>query len=344
MQTAEHLETTDLLDSASLGRYKRSELVDDTQGLTYAEFRKGLRPRFGVVWLHIGAGYAALLLVSMAAAWGMRFVSAWLVAPVAAALFGYIQAYLQLFFHEAAHFNIAPDRAWNDRLANLFIGLLAGQDIKSYRRIHFGHHRHLGETVDPERTYFDPLNARFLVEALLVMKTLRVLRLRRELLRAQPASADSADSATSSDTSRIQMVLGLFLHAALLAALFTLRLAPVALAWMAGMVFFFPFFTAVRQVLEHRSETADDAVDYSQTPHGEVTRMFSSGPVGSTMGGAGFDRHLLHHWDPQVSYTRLPELERFLSHTRAAPAVSVKESYFGAFRRLFRAGARRGSP
>jgi hypothetical protein len=57
--------------------------------------------------------------------------------------------------------------------------------------------------------------------------------------------------------------------------------------------------------------------------------------LGSTLGGAGFDRHLLHHWDPQVSYTRLPELERFLLNTKASAALSAKESYISTFKRLF---------
>ena len=321
--------TAELHVSPDLGNYKRGELTD-RNGLSYAEFRAELRPRFVVVWLHIGAGYGALSACALATVLGARVVHPWLAACVAAVVFGYGQAYIQLFFHEAAHFNIAPSRRWNDRLANVFIGSMTGQDIQSYREIHFGHHRHLGKPTDPERTYFDPLNVRFLLEAFLGVKSLRVMLLRKDLLRQSGTHKESARLAP-----RFQMAFALALHAALLATLFKVQLGYLAFGWIAGTGLFLPFFTALRQLLEHRSDSAHKDTNYSQVAHGEVTRMFSPGLLGSTLGGAGFDRHLLHHWDPQVSYTRLPELERFLLHTKAAPAMCVKESYIATFGRLF---------
>jgi fatty acid desaturase len=131
------------------------------------------------------------------------------------------------------------------------------------------------------------------------------------------------------------MAMALALHAGLITAFFKLGFDYLAVAWIAGTGLFLPFFTALRQILEHRSDAADPDADYSQIAHGEVTRMFSPGLLGSTLGGAGFNRHLLHHWDPQVSYTRLPELEQFLLATTASSAICAKESYFGTFKRLF---------
>ena len=237
--------------------------------------------------------------------------------------FGYVLAYIQLFFHEAAHFNIARNRKWNDILANVFIGLISGEEIAGYRQIHFGHHRYLGETIDPERTYFDPLNVRFIAEALLGVKSIRIRRMRRELLRNS-----ESPQVLASPAAKLQPALGLVLHITLLACFLELRLASVAIAWAMGTLILLPFFTALRQLLEHRSEAASD--------NGEATRMFRSGPIGSTLGGAGFDRHLLHHWDPQVSYTRLAELERFLLNTQMAPAISEKKTYAATLKLLFR--------
>lgn len=322
-------ETMELPNSATLGAYRRGELVDP-KGLSYPEFRANLRPKFSIVWFDVALGYIALAACGFAAALCTRVLHPWIVVCVAAIGFGYFQAYIQLFFHEAAHFNIAPSRKWNDRLANLFIGSMVGQDIQSYRQIHFGHHRHLGETIDPERTYFDPLNIRFLIEGLLGVKTLRVMRLRKELLRQSGNRASSGSLAA-----RWQILSALLLHIVVVVALFKMRLGYLAVAWVAGTGIFLPFFTALRQLLEHRSENANKHTDYSQIAHGPVTRMFSSGLLGSTLGGAGFDRHLLHHWDPQVSYTRLAELERFLLSTKASRALGEKESYLSTFARLF---------
>jgi hypothetical protein len=101
------------------------------------------------------------------------------------------------------------------------------------------------------------------------------------------------------------------------------------------MAVFFPFFATLRQVLEHRSATAVAGCDFRRLPHGALTRLFGDGIVASTFGGAGFNRHLLHHWEPQVSYTRLRELESFLLRTRAAPILDGRRTtYWQALREL----------
>jgi fatty acid desaturase len=98
-----------------------------------------------------------------------------------------------------------------------------------------------------------------------------------------------------------------------------------------------PFLAAVRQILEHRSVAADPRADYRRVDHGVVNRMFGSGPIASTLGGAGFNRHLLHHWDPQVPCTRLAELERYLRGTAFAEVIrSAETTYLRTLRELFR--------
>jgi hypothetical protein len=51
------------------------------------------------------------------------------------------------------------------------------------------------------------------------------------------------------------------------------------------------------------------------------------------IGSAGFNRHLLHHWDPSVSYTRFDEMEAFLAETSVAPLMQSRQvTYFSALR------------
>ena len=88
-----------------------------------------------------------------------------------------------------------------------------------------------------------------------------------------------------------------------------------SLAWAGGVIVFFPFFGALRQLLEHRDLEADASADFTQTNHGRVSRIFMVGWLSNTFGGAGFVRHMLHHWDPQASYTRLRDIEDFLLNT-----------------------------
>ena len=139
------------------------------------------------------------------------------------------------------------------------------------------------------------------------------------------------------------LLLGLAFNAALVAGALWGGRYYVATAWVAGIGVFFPFFAALRQLLEHRDEHAPRGADFSRSPHGKVTRLFRPGPVGSTLGAAGFNRHLLHHWDPQVSYTRLADVERFLAQTDLAASLrTTRTTYLQTFVRLFSA-ARSGN-
>jgi hypothetical protein len=70
--------------------------------------------------------------------------------------------------------------------------------------------------------------------------------------------------------------------------------------------------------------------------HGAFTRLFKGGIFANTFGGAGFNRHLLHHWEPQVSYTNLPELEAFLETTAMRHIMQQRRTtYRETFCRLF---------
>ena len=82
----------------------------------------------------------------------------------------------------------------------------------------------------------------------------------------------------------------------------------------------FPFLASLRTLLEHRAEDADPRANYAEVDQGPVNRLFGSGPLASTLGSAGFNRHALHHWEPQISYTRLKDIEAYLLRTEVGPA------------------------
>jgi fatty acid desaturase len=134
------------------------------------------------------------------------------------------------------------------------------------------------------------------------------------------------------------LALGLALNLAIMGLAAWTRCWSLFLGWPFGMLVVLPAVTSLRQLLEHRSFEADSAVDYSKVAHGANTRLFGSGPLASTLGGAGFNRHLLHHWDPQLSYTNFVELEAYLLETSAAPVIrGATTTYFRALVRLMRA-------
>jgi fatty acid desaturase len=306
----------------------RATIIDD-RGRTLSEFKKSLRPRYGVVWVHILCGYLAIFLAARLLALVSNVDS--LLTQIGCVTFGglwigYWLSYLLLFFHEAAHFLIAPNKRWNDLLGNTFIGSLIGLNIKSYRVTHFDHHRHHGTTMDTERTYFDPLNIQFLVESLFGIKAARVLLSRQKHTALKKAS-----------TIGIMTIVGALINGAIVLGSLANGYWPVAAAWMLGVLVFVPFFGAIRQALEHRDAEASSTIDYHTVDHGAYNRMFGDGPIASTLGGAGFNRHLLHHWEPQISYTRLRELETFLSNTSLSQALKDSQTSYGStFLKLFR--------
>jgi len=283
-------------------------------GLRYIEFRKMLRPRYVRVWVEIVAGFLGLVLVGLALAWLHARGPAWLLIPgipATAFAFGYGLCYLNLFLHEAGHKNLASSELWNDRLANALLSGLFGVNIKKYRETHWAHHRDLGKVSDTERSYFEPLTKRFILESL---TGIRVFRGLRRLRRAAGAGAQ-VKAPEKIWIDRAILLYGMTIHLAILAGCVALGAWPVAAAWVLGVGLVFPLLSGLRQVLEHRDDAADPTIDYSETPHGRFNRIFGDGPFDRTFGAAGFNRHLLHHWDPTVSYTRLPDVERYLMRT-----------------------------
>ena len=329
---AEHLD-----DSAdlSLGFRKIQHDIRNSQGVPYDEFVKTLQPDYIRVWKDIFAGYAGLAGVVAVTAVVSAAFPPWgaLVALPAGMCIGYGIAYLALFHHEASHYNIAKTPRRNDRLANIFTGPLAAADIRAYRPIHFGHHKYIGTPDDTERAYFDAVTPRSLLESLTGIKAAKVLLFRRSVQHQQHYSTQPPRPLS------LVVVAGLMLHVAIIAVAAYAGAWAVSVAWGLGLVIFFPFFFWLRQVLEHRDTNARPDIDYTAVPHGAVSRMFGTDLFSRTFGPAGFNRHLIHHWDPRISYTRLEDLERYLMDTSLAPILDKRRSsYWAIFRALLRQG------
>lgn len=303
----------------------RSAIMDDA-GRSYADFRSTLKPRWPVVARDFLFGYAMLAVSAGLVVIGSDVVEAWRVLWVlaGAVMIGFWMAYIQLYLHEAAHFNLWPDRRVNDRLANLLVGVWVATEIREYRQIHWDHHRFLGLPEDTERSYFSALNARFLLESLFLVAAIRVILHRRGKV------------AQKSRTPAAGMPPGIWMpaaaaaaHTAVLALCVWQRQFELAAAWLIGNLMFYPLFGALRQLLEHRDEDASPAIDYATVPHGKTTRSFKAGPIGTFFGGAGFRLHDIHHFDPELSYTNLPAADAFLRRCHNAKRARSESRTYG---------------
>lgn len=307
------------------------ETVNDN-GISYAFFRADLKPRYAKVWLDIFKGYFFLLFTAALFFYLDHHVHRywWLWVVPFAILTGYIAAYIALFVHEAGHFNIHPDKKVNDRLAIIFLCLPFGLSMKSYRKIHWQHHLHLGTPQDTEVSYFNALTDLFLLETLTGIHLLRTMK-----------KKDSNEVLTNQQQkeSRLMLVAGFLLHAAILTLVILSGYWAFAIAWCLGFGIFFPFFATIRQLLEHRDELANHATDFTKQPHGKLSRLFTHTVLSSSFGAAGFTRHLIHHWDPQLSYTQLGAAEEFLSSCESTASIlqSSKTTYFKTVKKLLAA-------
>jgi len=307
----------------------RERLMSETMG-EYRTFLQSLTADYKKVWRDIALGYFILIICLYVISLSTSLIWILLTIPFGALVIGYWVAYLQLFLHEGAHYNLAANRKINDAICDYLICWMVGTSIKDYRVKHFQHHRKLGQHYDTEASYFNALTPRFIFSMLLWIYALQVILSRSKI-------KPEADSNHAESAGNIPLLRGIAIHAVLIITLLACGAWPSALAWIGGMGIVFPFFGALRQILEHRSEKSNPAIDYKAVNHGALTRIFGNDLFSKTFGGAGFNKHLLHHWEPSLSYTRLGDFEDYLMKTSASSIISAQKSnYLKTFLEIYK--------
>ena len=303
--------------------------VIDPGGISYTTFRNTLVPNYKKVALDIGTAYFFLLLIAAILIFIQPYLQDlwWLLAPVGGIAIGYTTAYLALFIHEAGHYNIHPSKKMNDRLASILLCLPFGLSLKSYRKLHWQHHFHLGTPDDAEVSYYNAPTPAFLVETFTGLYLIRLSK--------QKSSAKALTDNQRREGKQM-LVAGILFHLLIISVLVLTRNWLFMTSWILGFGVFYPFFATIRQILEHRDELAKAGTDFYKTAHGKVSRLFTDSWLSRSFGSAGFTRHMLHHWDPQISYTRLGEIEKFLEGCeKTAPFIHAsKTTYATVFKKL----------
>ena len=306
--------------------------VTDSKGTPYSVFRNSLQPRYSKVFFDITKGYFFLLLIAGSTIFFIYIFPSlwWIIVSVNSILIGYVAAYLALFIHEAGHYNIHSNKKLNERMSTIFLCLPFGLSLRSYRKIHWQHHIYLGTTQDTEVSYFNAMTKIFLME------TLTGIHLLKTIIRKENNTVLTKDQVQQS---RLMLLTGFVLHIIILTAAFLTGNWPLAIAWIIGFGIFFPFFATIRQIMEHRDELAHHTTNFYKQPHGKVSRLFVHTIISSSFGSAGFTRHMIHHWDPQISYTRLKDIEEFLTTCeKTAPIIqSSRTTYSKVFKKLIAA-------
>jgi fatty acid desaturase len=306
-------------------------------GTSWVEFRRTLVPDYARVWRDITlcyvllfGGYALAILGERALGWPAALA---LLVP-AAVWFGFWLHFLWNFGHESAHWGLSSSRRRNDRLATVFIWIWYGHTAQGYRLFHWQHHRHLGDRRDSEMSYLNCMSSGYLARLATGLALLQAIRFRgSDELLDEPAAARSLPSAVTLGSAARSAVL----HLVMVVVPLVLGAPVIAGAWILGAVIVYPSLNIVRQILEHRREDATCADDFTKVDHGPVTHGFGNGWFSRCFGSAGFNRHGLHHWDPDISCTNLPEMEDFLRRAGLAGELDgCERTYWGELRTQLR--------
>lgn len=301
----------------------------------WQDFRARLRPHYGRAWVEIalcltmlGGGYAAHFFLTYA----LGNLAGALAAPVAALWIGFWLNALLTFGHEAAHYNLSSSRARNDLFADWSIWLFFPQSTRSYRKSHWQHHLHLGDPQDTEISYHNCMSPWFLAKAI---SGIYLVELAARYALGKGIKAKSHDAAGNARPAArrgtlLAVARAAATHATLVGVPLCFRCYATAVAWLAGAALVFPFLATVRQLLEHRAAEAHCATDYRQVPHGAVNRMFTTNLFSRFFGAAGFNRHMMHHWDPTVSYTCFDEMESFFQGTNLRERLDAARTSYAS--------------
>jgi fatty acid desaturase len=309
-----------------------NDVISIENGIKYNEFKKQLKPKYLIVFRDIFIGYFILffsffsfLLIE----YNYNSIFVYFVLPPFAVVIGFFIAYLQLFIHEAAHFNIHPKKKINDLLSNIFLGWFTGVYIQDYRIVHWEHHKKLGLVSDTENSYFNSLNFKFLLKTFFGLHILDVLKNRNKIVNKHDTNLHFS--------SKIYFLFSLLLNISLLILLVKFNFFLSALLWFVSIIVFFPFFASIRQLLEHRDISASSFTNYFQVNHGQTNRLFKQSFFAFFFGGAGFRNHLLHHLDMNISYTRLDEILLFLKKSNISSKINLNcFTYSSVFFKLLR--------
>lgn len=247
--------------------------------------------------------------------------------------------YLFMFMHEAAHYNLFPQKQANDRWGNLLISYWFFKDVRHYRRMHWNHHLKHGQIEDPENSYFLPLSINNLLRALSGIMAFAKVRAWESFEHKTEREGETAPG-------RRQAIAWFIVYQANILALFAWHEAWLAytLVWLMPLICGFPFLAFVRQVCEHRKPGIGSKV-FGDAPHGPYTRIFKPTIGAWFLGAAGFRQHWYHHFNPHISYTRLDDYARDVKAALPELTSEVEETtYLSSFIGLVRDGRENPAP
>ena len=301
-----------------------SQLYSEKYNMTYSEFREKLRTPFKVVQLSLFTNWLAILIVVIATSFSSNLFSLFFLCVILSLLLHRVL----IIIHEGAHYLLAEDKKINDTLSNLTAGWFVFTDIKAYRTSHIQHHRALGTENDPENSHAEMLDLSWLASAISGFKTLSAVTRRIK-------SKDRSKNDLSNFS--VIPVVGILLQGIIVVLIWRYLGLISLVVWVTCLIVIAPTLGMLRNLLEHRYVEAVDpilweifldnsgkAINVNQI----TTRTFTKSVFSKLYGSMGFTRHLLHHWDPSISYLNLKKIHDFLLSSSVGELIKKTDTTY----------------
>lgn len=290
-------------------------------------------------------GYAHVLfdLVLLGALLWLLAPSTWPVRVVIAIGLGLAAYRLTFVVHDCSHRTLFARRGENE-VAGRVAAALLGVSFPVYRRLHWVHHTHYGESADPQGVDYRGLVPgrdrvlRHLAAPLLLLNLVDKLG-HFFALQHCGMTHEEAKATTPGHLSRAERVEFIATVLVAQAAIFAVASRggrdPLAYLWyVAALPTVGLFVSRVRSYLEHGTLDASHA-------HERIARTHRSNFVErNVLSSLFFNYHNEHHRWPQVPSRWLPQLHRDVTADRL-PAHEYAPSYLSSLARLVRAAHRR---
>ena len=301
-----------------------SQLYSSKFDMTYTDFRKALVTPYKKVQLSLLANWILMIALVIATSLFNNLMFYFLVTLILSLLMHRVL----LIIHEGAHYHLSPNKRMNDKLSNLFAGWFVFTDIENYRITHIQHHRNLGSNSDPENSHMDKLDLSWILSAITGTKT--ALAFFKTISSGKKISQDSKRSSPTP-------IFGAVIHLAVfLVIYFGFGVVPL-IVWSSCLLVIAPLLGMLRNLLEHRYVEAVDPIlweiflNTSSKPvelNQITTRTFTQSIFSKLYGSMGFTHHLIHHWDPTISYMNLEKVHEFLLSSEVGELLAKTDTTY----------------